>query len=72
MLKLYTEKGNKEKVTAIIEEMRRYRGITLKPGQWGEDNSDWYIDKEHNTISQSMSSVKFISKKAAKDLYKLS
>lgn len=72
MLKLYTEKGNKEKITAIIDEMKRYKQITLIPGKWKQDNRDWFIDKDHNTISQSLSSIKFISKQAAQDLYNLS
>lgn len=72
MLKLYTEKGNKEKIAAIIDEMKPYKGIRLRPGQWGEDNRDWYVDKQHNTISQSMSSIKFVSKKAVRELYTIS
>ena len=71
MLKLYTEKGNKEKVAAIIEEMKRYRGIHMTPGQWSQDNRDWLVNKEKRTISQALSSIKFISSQAAEDLYQL-
>ena len=71
MLKLYTEKGDKDKIAAIITEMKRYKGITISPGLWGQDNRDWLTDKEANTISQSLSSIKFISKQAANDLYNL-
>lgn len=69
MLKLYTEKGNKDKIAAIIAEMKKYKGIRMKPGQFGEDNRDWFVDKENQTISQSLSSIKFISPQAAQDLY---
>lgn len=69
MLKLYSEKGNKDKISQIINEMKAYAGIRMLPGRFGQDNRDWYIDKEHNTISQSLSSIKFISKTAADDLY---
>lgn len=68
MLKLYSEKGNKEKVSLIIREMRAYAGIRMLPGRFGQDNRDWYIDKHENTISQSLSSIKYVSKQAAEDL----
>jgi DNA polymerase-3 subunit alpha len=72
MLKLYTEKGNKEKIAAIIAEMKKYKGIRMKPGQFGEDNRQWFVDKENQTISQSLSSIKFISPQVAEDLHKAS
>lgn len=71
MLKLFSEKGNKEKVSLIIQEMKAYAGIRMLPGRFGQDNRDWYIDKESGTISQSLSSIKFISKTAADDLYRM-
>ena len=71
ILKLYTEKGNKEKVSAIIGEMEKAFGIHLNAGTFGQDNRDWYIDKENKTISQSLASIKFMSPKAAEDLYNL-
>lgn len=71
LLKLYTDKGNKEKVALIIDEMRRYKNILLRPGQFGQDNRGWYIDKEKHSISQSLSSIKFVSKAAAEDLYQI-
>lgn len=71
MLKLYSKKGNKEKVSQIISEMKAYAGISIIPGRFGQDNRDWYIDKERKTISQSLSSIKFISQQAAEDLFAL-
>ena len=68
LLKLYTEKGNKEKIALIIDEMWRYKKIRLTPGKFGQDNRDWYIDKKNNTISQSISSIKYISSDAAEIL----
>lgn len=70
VLKLYTEKGDKEKIALIIDEMKRYKGITLTAGSFGQDNRDWYCDKENKTISQSISAIKFISKTCANELYK--
>lgn len=72
MLKLYDEKKNTEKISAIISEMKRYKNIQLLIGKWGQNNTDWLIDKEHATISQSISSVKYMSKQMAEELYNLS
>ena len=72
MLKLYDEKKNAEKISSIISEMKRYKNITLLSGQWGQDNTNWSANKENNTISQSISSVKYMSKQVAEDLYNLS
>lgn len=69
ILKLYTEKGNKDKVSEIITEMKKYANIRLTLGKFGEDNRDWFIDKEHNTISQSLASISFMSSAVAEDLY---
>ena len=69
ILKLYTEKGNKEKVSAIISEMKMAFKIELNAGIFGQDNRDWYIDKENHTIAQSLASIKFMSPKVAEDLY---
>jgi hypothetical protein len=72
MLKLYDEKKNTEKISAIIAEMKRYKNIQLLSGKWGQNNTDWLADKENNTISQSISSVKYMSKAIAEKLYELS
>lgn len=71
MLKLYDEKGNKDKIALIIAEMKRYQGIRLTPGRFGQDNRDWLIDKEQHSISQSLSAIKYVSKQAAEDLYQV-
>ena len=72
MLKVFDEKKNTEKISSIISEMKRYKGIQLLVGKWGQDNHDWLVDKEHKTISQSLSSIKYMSKQVADDLYNLS
>ena len=71
MLKLYDEKKNTEKISAIIREMKLYKNIIMTAGRFGQDNRDWVVDKERGTISQSISSIRYISKKAAQDLQKL-
>ena len=71
MLKLYDSKKNTDKISAIISEMKRYKRINLTAGRFGQDNRDWVVDKERQTISQSLSSIRYMSKSAAKDLYLL-
>ena len=71
MLKIWDEKHKREKIAAIIAEMKRYKGISLTVGRFGQDNRDWLVDKNANTISQSISSVGYMSKKVAKELYDL-
>ena len=68
-LKLYSEKGNKEKIALLLDEMKRYAGIHMTAGRFGQDNREWFADKENKTISQSLCSIKFVSKGAAKQLY---
>lgn len=70
MLKLYDEKKNTDKISAIISEMKRYKNISLTAGKFGQDNRDWVVDKQNHTISQSLSSIRYMSKQAARDLYK--
>ena len=71
MLKLYDEKKNTDKIAKIISEMKRYKKISLTAGRFGQDNRDWFVDKENNTISQSLSSIRYMSKQVAKDLYRV-
>lgn len=72
MLKLYTAKGDKNRIAKIKEEMLKGFGIRVTPCRFRQDNRTWYIDKENHTISNELSSVKFMSKKAALDLYRMS
>lgn len=68
VLNIYTEKGDKKKVSLLIEEMNRYKGIKLESARFGHDNNDWYIDKENSCISQSLASVKGIGQNVSNDL----
>ena len=51
--------------------MKKYKGITMLPGRFGNDNRDWSADRENATISQSISSIRYMSKDAAEALYQL-
>lgn len=72
MLKLYTGKSRTDKIAAISQEMQKYAGIKVQAGKFGEDNNDWYVDKTNKTISQSLSSIKFISANVAEDMRRVS
>lgn len=69
LLKLYVEKKQKSKIALAIKEMKAYKGIRLTTGRFGDDNRDWYIDKEHHTISQDLASIKNINSLVAEELY---
>ena len=71
MLKLYDEKKNTDKISSIIAEMKRYKDISLSVGRFCQDNTDWVMDKENQTISQSLSSIRYLSKQAARDLKRI-
>lgn len=71
LLKNYDDKGNKQRVAKIAVEMKKHFGIAMTPGRFGQNNTDWFIDKDNCTISQSLSSIKFISKQCAADLAKM-
>lgn len=70
MLKRYTEKGNKDKVKALKEEMR-YFGIKLGEMKFGEDNRDFTLNEETRTITQSLVSIKKISQMVADEIYRI-
>ena len=71
MLKIYDEKKNKDKIAQIISEAKKFMGIEITPGTFGQDNRDWLVNKETKQISQSLSSIRYMSKQAAEELFKL-
>ena len=72
LLKVYTEKKNKEKVSMLKKEMKEGFNIELENFKWGSDNRDFVIIKDENKITQTLASLKYLSQKLANDLYKLS
>lgn len=67
ILQIYGEKGDKERIARIKNEMTRGFGIRIAPCHFREDNRDYYIDKKNNTVSDTLSSIKYMSKKIAED-----
>lgn len=70
VLQRFTNKGEKNKVSLIKQEMIK-RGFNLKEIKFGDDNRQFNIDKENNCIVQTMASIKEMPKSAPQALYEL-
>lgn len=70
-LRIYGQKQDKERLGRIKNEMRQAFGIKVAPPRFGQDNRDFFIDKDEGTISDALPSVKYMSRLAAEDLYQL-
>lgn len=70
VLQRFTDKGEKDKVTLIKQEMLK-RGYKLKDIQFGDDNRAFNIDRGNNCIVQTMASIKDMPKSAPEVLYEL-
>ena len=71
MLQHYSDKGNKDKVSLIKQEMLKAFGITEGKYKFGADNRRFVADKENYVIYSSLLGIKGLSQKCADDLYKL-
>lgn len=71
MIEIYTEKKNNEKVASVKQEMKFFN---IKEGllRFGENNSKITYNKEKNTISSLLASIKDINKDVGERLYELS
>lgn len=72
MLQHYSDKGNKDKVALIKQEMLKAYDIKEGKFQFGADNRKFKADKENKVIYSSLLGIKGLSQKCADDLYKLS
>lgn len=70
VLQRFTDKGEKDKVALIKQEMLK-RGYKLKDIQFGDDNRACNIDRSNNCIVQTMASIKDMPKSAPEALYVL-
>ena len=70
VLQRFTDKGEKDKVSLIKQEMLK-RGYKLKDIQFGDDNRQFNIDRADNCIVQTMTSIKDMPKTAPQALYEL-
>lgn len=71
LIENYLAKGQKDKIDAIKQEMKKAFGITITHPRFGQDNRTLFLDHEHKTISDSLVSIKNVSKTAANALYHL-
>lgn len=72
MLQHYSDKGNKDKVALIKQEMLNAFGIKEGQYKFGVDNRRFVADKKNKVIYSSLLGIKGLSQKCADDLYKLS
>lgn len=70
VLQRFTDKGEKDKVALIKQEMLK-RGYKLKDIQFSDDNRAFNIDRANNCIVQTMASIKDMPKSAPEALYEL-
>ena len=68
VLKRFTEKGEKNKVSLLKKEMKNFN-IELKPIKFRDDNRNFTAYKEQGYITQPLNSLKSISKNAPQILY---
>lgn len=71
MLQHYSDKGDKDKVTAFKKEMLEYAGIKEGRYKLGLDNRSFHIDKKNHCINPSLASIKNFSLTTANSLYEI-
>ena len=71
-VQVFSDKGKKDKVQALKQEMRIAFGIKEGEYKFGADNRRFVADKENNCIYPSLLSIKGLSQGCANDLYELS
>lgn len=71
LLQTYSDKGKKDKVAELKQEMSRAFGIIEGEYRFGLDNRKFVADPEKHTIYPSLLSIKGLSQGCANDLYAL-
>ena len=69
LLQHYSDKGNKDKVQLLKQEMRNGFHILEDKCKFGKDNRKFTADKDNNCIHSSLLSIKSLSQKVADELY---
>lgn len=69
LLSMLEKKKDKDRIALVKAEMKTAFGINVAPCRFGRDNRDYDVDQEAHTISDSLTSIKFMSRQAAEDLY---
>ena len=68
-LRILSEKGSKDRMAAVKEEAENYFGIRFPPYRFGQDNRNFVLDHNTNSIQNALPAVKNVSQKFANDLY---
>lgn len=71
MLQTYTDKGNKDKVTAYKKEMKEAFDISEGEYKFRLDNRSFSIDEKNKRINPSLASIKNMGKNAPQALYEM-
>lgn len=71
VLNYYANKSEKDKIASIKREAETEFNIKITPVKFKDDNRKFKADKEKNMIYESMTSIKHLNQKVAKDLYNL-
>ena len=71
LLQNYAQKGDKDRIALVKEEMAKGFGIRVVPCKFRQDNRGFYLDREANTIADALTSVKYVSQRVADSLYEM-
>lgn len=71
MMASYAERGDKDKIDRAKQEMQKAFGIRVVLPRFRQDNRDFFLDHDANTISDSLVSVKHLSKRVADALWRM-
>lgn len=71
ILQTYSDKGEKDRVVKIIQEMERGFGIKLGAYKFGLDNREFIVDKENEVIYPSLKALKNFNEQTPIDLYNI-
>ena len=71
LLQFHSDRGEKDKVAALKNEMETAFGIKEGQYKFGRDNRKFVMDKENHCIQPSLLSIKGLSQGFANDLYEL-
>ena len=72
LLQVFSDKGKKDKVQALKQEMQVAFGIKEGEYKFGVDNRRFVADKNNGAINPSLLSIKGLSQSCADELYELS
>lgn len=67
----YQEKGNKDKIDALVKESIKFFGYKLGDYEFGVDNRTVVIDKEHKIVYPNLSKLKGFGENVSETLYEL-